>query len=138
MGGDLPWQRFAAVALTLIFSACASFPVDTDAPPAREVMPVPEFSDLRDYRGSIDLRLRDSGYDQSSLAELARDTQFDFICLTDEVTSKSADYGAGGFTNEVLFIPGGAFRIGGGEAQIVGINLRDPISPDQSAPKVIE
>ena len=123
------WSAAVAVLLFSGCSGCASFPPDVDMPPAREVMPALEFPNLRDYRGVFDCRLEGSGLDQQKLAELASEEQVDFVFLADRARSGSPDYGAAGFTEQVLFIPGASFAADASGAEVVGVNLHDPIEP---------
>jgi hypothetical protein len=46
--------------------------------------------------------------------------------LGDSVKPGDSDFGIGGFTNDILFIPGGAFAVNGGE--IIAANLRAAIA----------
>jgi hypothetical protein len=109
----------------LALAGCAAPLPSTDLPPTRLVAPAREFPELRDYRGVIDLQLKPTGLDQGAVAQLAREAQLDFITLADKAEAGSNDYGISGFTSEILFIPGGAFDVGGGE--IVGVNIHDAI-----------
>jgi hypothetical protein len=115
-------------ALALALAGCASPLPSTDLPPARFVEPAPEFPGLRDYRGIVDLAIKPSGLDQSAVADLARTEQIDFVVLGDSVKPGDSDFGIGGFTNDILFIPGGAFAVGDGE--IVAVNLRAAVAPN--------
>ena len=72
--------------------------------------------------------MKTSGMDQSAIADLAKTAQIDFIFLADRVQPGDADFGIGGFTNDILFIAGGAFDVGG--SQIIGANLHEPIKPN--------
>src|SRR5208337_147652 len=109
-----------------------------DLPPAREVQPAREFPDLRDYRGIVDCRPGESGVPQAKLADLAHDAQIDFICLTDHARPGSSDYGIGGFTGETLIVPGASFPAGATGAEIVGLNIHDPIDPNAPPPAIVE
>ncbi|HEV2170915.1 MAG TPA: hypothetical protein VGR40_08200, partial [Candidatus Binatus sp.] len=114
----------------LVLAGCGSPLPSTDLPPARYIQPAPEFPEFHDYRGIVDLPLNASGMDQSALADLAKTSQIDFIFLADSVQANGSDndFGVGGFTSDILFIPGGAFDIGGG--RIVGVNLHEAIKPN--------
>jgi hypothetical protein len=83
----------------------------------------------------VDLRIKPSGLDQSAVADLAKAAQIDFIVLGDPVKPGDSDFGIGGFTSDILFIPGGAFDIGGG--QIVAVNLHSAIAPNLTANDLI-
>jgi len=65
--------------------------------------------------------------DQSAIADLAKAAQIDFIVLANAMPAGGSDYGIGGFTRDILFVPGGAFDVGGG--RIIGVNLREAIKP---------
>jgi len=118
--------------LILVFAICVaagcggSIP-STDLPSGREVAPALEFPELRDYRGVIDCKMRQSGLDQSKLADLARTAQIDFIFLGDYAEKNSTDFGIGGFTSDVLFFPGASFKVGNDGAEIIALNLQHPI-----------
>jgi hypothetical protein len=109
----------------LCATGCGGSIPSTDLPAGREVAPALEFPDLRDYRGVVDCKMKQSGLDQSKLADIARTAQIDFIFLGDYAEKNSSDFGIGGFTSDVLFIPGASFKVGGGE--IVALNLAHPI-----------
>jgi hypothetical protein len=113
-------------ALTVI--GCSSPLPTTELPPARYIQAAPEFPGLHDYRGIVDLPIKASGMDQSAVADLAKTSQIDFIFLADRVQPGDTDFGIGGFTDEILFISGGAFEVGGSE--IIGVNLHEPIKPN--------
>lgn len=117
-----------AGAVSLALAGCSSPLPSTDLPPARFVQPAPEFPGLRDYRGIVDLAIKPSGLDQSAIADLAKTAQIDFIVLGDSVQPGDTDFGIGGFTDDILFIPGGAFAINGGE--IVAVNLHAAVAPN--------
>ena len=125
----------AGAAALAVFGCAAPLP-STDLPPTRIVAPARDFPELRDYRGVIDLQLKGSGLDQAGIADLARAAQLDFITLGDDAEPGAANYGTGGFTSAILFIPGGAFKIGGGE--IVGLNIHDPIAVGSSVPALVD
>jgi hypothetical protein len=112
----------------LTVTACSSPLPTTELPPARYIQAAPEFPGLHDYRGIFDLPIKASGMDQSAVAELAKTSQIDFIFLADRVQPGDTDFGIGGFTDEILFISGGAFEVGG--SQIIGVNLHEPIKPN--------
>jgi len=126
--------RFVA-ALLLALAGCSSPLPSTDLPPARFVQAAPEFPGLRDYRGIVDLAIKPSGLDQSAVADLAKTAQIDFIVLGDSVKAGDSDFGIGGFTNDILFIPGGAFAAGDGE--IVAVNLRAALTPSAAPADLI-
>ncbi|HYB90108.1 MAG TPA: hypothetical protein VEC38_03590 [Candidatus Binataceae bacterium] len=134
---ELPCASTFALALALaaLVAGCAAPLPTTELPPTRVVANAPEFPDLRDYRGVIDCRFAASGLDQVKIAELARNAQMDFIVPGDRVKPGQSDFGVGGYTSEVLFIPGGSFEAGGGE--IVAVNLHAPIDPGKSASDLI-
>ncbi|HVN29662.1 MAG TPA: hypothetical protein VMT64_14290 [Candidatus Binataceae bacterium] len=113
-----------AVGLAL---GCGGSMPSTDLPEARQVMPALAFPDLRDYRGVIDCRMRESGIEQSKLADIARSAQIDFIFLGDPALKGSSDFGIGGFTSDVLIFPGASYKIGAGGAEIVALNLQHPL-----------
>lgn len=100
-------------------------------------MPARGFPDLRDYRGVVDCRAAKSGLGEERVAEVAQTAQVDFVCLNDRVPGGSPNYGIGGFTGDVLFIPGAAFEVAGG-GEILGLDLHDPIAASQDAPALIE
>src|SRR4029077_5082853 len=107
--------RFLAALASLAIAGCSAPLPSTDLPPARFVSAAPEFPGLRDYRGIVDLRIKPSGLDQSAVADLPKGGRNAFIVLGDPVKPGDSDFGIGGFTSDILFIPGGAFDIGGGE-----------------------
>ncbi|HUO03826.1 MAG TPA: hypothetical protein VMU16_01390 [Candidatus Binataceae bacterium] len=122
-----------ALAIAGAIGGCGVPIPSTDLPPVREVMPATEFPELRDYRGIVDLKT--AGVDQSALAEIAKPAQIDFITLANPVKPGSADFGIGGYSSELLVIPGGAFEANGGE--IVGMNLIRPIDPKLAPTSII-
>lgn len=122
--------------LILVAAAGCSAPLPTtQLPPTRLVAPALEFPELRDYRGVVDCRMKAAGLDESAIADLARNAQIDFVTIGDPAGPNSGDYGIGGFTNQILFIPGAAFRVDGGE--IVGVNLHQPIDTSRPAAELI-
>ncbi|MGC1343987.1 MAG: hypothetical protein WA854_16770 [Candidatus Binataceae bacterium] len=128
--------RIGVAFLALVALAGCSAPLPTtQLPPTRLVAPALEFPELRDYRGIVDCRMKAAGLDESQVADLARGAQIDFVMIGDPAGSNSGDYGIGGFTNQILFIPGAAFRVDGGE--IVGVNLRQPIDASRPAAELI-
>jgi hypothetical protein len=133
---SLPIRIALAGAAALALFGCAAPMPSTDLPPTRIVAPARDFPELRDYRGVIDLRLNGSGLDEAGIADLARAAQLDFVTLGDDVAPGTANYGTGGFTSAILFIPGGAFKAGGGE--IVGLNLHDPIAAGSSVATLVD
>lgn len=120
--------RLLAALASLALARCSAPLPSTDLPPARFVSAAPEFPGLRDYRGIVDMRIKRSGLDQAAIADLAKSAQIDFIVLGDPVKPGDLDFGIGGFTSDILFIPGGAFDIGGSE--IVAVNLHSAIAPN--------
>ncbi|MHB8383173.1 MAG: CehA/McbA family metallohydrolase domain-containing protein [Candidatus Binataceae bacterium] len=116
-------------------AGCAGPLPTTQLPPTRLVAPALEFPQLRDYRGVVDCRMKAAGMDESQVADLARNAQIDFVMIGDPARSGSSDYGIGGFTSQILFIPGAAFAVDGGE--IVGVNLRQPIDASRPATELI-
>ena len=123
----MPRLRLSILA-ALILAGCSSPLPTTELPPARYIQAAPEFPGLHDYRGIVDLPIKASGMDQSAVAELAKASQIDFIFLADRVQPGDTDFGIGGFTDEILFISGGAFEVGG--SQIIGVNIHEPIKPN--------
>jgi hypothetical protein len=123
----MPRLRLSILA-ALILAGCSSPLPTTELPPARYIQAAPEFPGLHDYRGIVDLPIKASGMDQSAVAELAKASQIDFIFLADRAQPGDTDFGIGGFTDEILFISGGAFDVGG--SQIIGVNLHEPIKPN--------
>lgn len=137
MKSFLRWRALAAAVALVVAAGCGGSLPGTDLPPARYVMPALEFPGLRDYRGLLNCKFRNSGLDQARLGELAHNQQIDFICLGDEATRGTGDYGISGFTEQVLFIAGGSFPVGNTGAAIVGINLREPIDAGRSTADLI-
>ena len=117
----------------LSLAGCSAPLPSTELPPARYIQPAPEFPGFFDYRGIVDLPIKTSGMDQAGIADLAKAAQIDFIFLADRVQPDGgeSDFGIAGFTNDILFISGGAFEIGGSE--IIGVNIHDPIKPNLDA-----
>jgi hypothetical protein len=122
---------FLTMAAALMIAGCSAPLPSTELPPARFISAAPEFPGFHDYRGIIDLPIKASGMDQAEIAELAKTAQIDFIFLADRVHpgegESESDFGIGGFTDDILFIPGGAFEVGGSE--IIGVNIHEPINP---------
>lgn len=120
------------IVAALVLAGCSAPLPTTELPPARYIQSAPEFPGFHDYRGIIDLPIKTSGMDQAEIADLAKAAQIDFIFLADRVQpgegASDSDFGIAGFSNEILFIPGGAFEIGGSE--IIGVNLHEPIKPN--------
>lgn len=112
----------------LVLIGCSAPLPSTDLPPARYIQPAPEFPEFHDYRGIVDLPLTTSGIDQSAIADLAKTAQIDFVVVANPMPPGEPDYGIGGYTNDILFIPGGAFDVGGG--RMIGVNLREAIKPN--------
>ena len=122
------FQRLVLTIAALTFIGCSSPLPSTELPPARYIESAPAFPGFHDYRGIVDLPMKTSGMDQSAIADLAKTSQIDFIFLADRVQPGDTDFGIGGFTNDILFISGGAFDVGG--SQIIGANLHEPIKPN--------
>lgn len=122
--------KVALTAAAVLVAGCAAPLPTTQLPPTRLVAPALEFPQFRDYRGIVDCRMKSAGLGESKLADLARNAQIDFVTIADPANKGSTDYGIGGFTSQILFIPGAAFRIAGGE--IIGVNLHQPV--DTSLP----
>ena len=123
--------------LAIFFAAgCGSSLPDTELPPTRLVSPALEFPALRDYRGVIDCKMRQSGFDQARLADLAILGQIDFIFLGDLSQGAGTDIGIAGFTAQVLFIPGASFPAASG-GEIVGLNLQHPIAQTRASADLI-
>ncbi len=123
----MPRLRLSILA-ALILAGCSSPLPTTELPPARYIQAAPEFPGLHDYRGIVDLPIKASRMDQSAVAELAKASQIDFIFLADRAQPGDTDFGIGGFTDEILFISGGAFDVGG--SQIIGVNIHEPVKPN--------
>jgi len=117
-----------SILAALLLAGCSSPLPSTDLPPARYIEAVPGFPEFHDYRGVVDLPIKPTGMDQSGIADLAKTSQLDFIFLADRVEPGDSDFGIAGFTDDILFVPGGAFDIGGSE--IIGVNIHDPIKPN--------
>jgi hypothetical protein len=117
-----------SILAALLLAGCSSPLPTTELPPARYIEGAPEFPGFHDYRGIVDLPLKASGMDQSGIADLAKTSQIDFIFLADRAQPGDTDFGIGGFTDDILFISGGAFDVGG--SQIIGANIREPIKPN--------
>jgi len=120
--------RLLAILAALVLAGCSSPLPSTELPPARYIESAPEFPGFHDYRGIIDLPIKASGMDQSGIADLAKNAQIDFIFLADRVQPGVTDFGIAGFTNDILFISGAAYDVGG--SQIIGANLHEPIKPN--------
>lgn len=131
------WLVVAAAFAVMAATGCSGSLPGTELPPGRDVLPALEFPELRDYRGVLNCKFSNTGIDQARLADLAHDQQIDFICLGDEAKSGSEDFGISGFTQQVLFIAGASFPVGNRGAEIVAINLRDPIDAGRSATDLI-
>jgi hypothetical protein len=117
-----------SILAALLLAGCSSPLPTTELPPARYIEGAPEFPGFHDYRGIVDLPLKASGMDQSGIADLAKTSQIDFIFLADRAQPGDTDFGIGGFTDDILFISGGAFDVGG--SQMIGANIREPIKPN--------
>jgi hypothetical protein len=120
--------QYCLLAVAATLTACSSPLPSTELPPARYIESAPEFPGFHDYRGIVDLPIKTSGMDQSAIADLAKTAQIDFIFLADRVQLGGTDFGIAGFTNDILFISGGAFEVGGSE--MIGVNLHEPIKPN--------
>jgi hypothetical protein len=118
----LPWIAAATLA-----AGCSAPLPSTELPPGRSVSAALEFPELRDYRGELDVRLEGTGLDQPGIADIAKAAQLDFLVLGDLAKPGAADYGIGGFTSGILFVPGASFPVDGG--RIIAINPRAPIDP---------
>jgi hypothetical protein len=124
----------AALAAALAAGCSAPLP-STSLPPTRFVVPALEFPSLRDYRGIVDCWYRTAGLDEGGAAELAKQAQIDFITDGDPYDPKAQNYGIGGFTSQILFIPGATFATGGGA--IVAVNATQPIDSTKSTTDLI-
>ena len=122
------FRFYFSIVAALVLAGCSAPLPSTELPPARYIQAVPEFPGFHDYRGIIDLPIKQSGMDQAGIADLARTAQIDFIFLADRAQPGDTDFGIGGFTNDILFIPGGAFDVGG--SQIIAANIHDAIKPN--------
>lgn len=127
-------RDFIAVAAVAL-SACSAPLPSTELPPGREVAPALEFPQFRDYRGILDLRIRDSGLDQAAVAEAAKVAQIDYVVLADRARKSDADYGLGGFTSGILFIPGASFPVDGGD--IIAVNPHGTIDPSKPSSDLV-
>lgn len=125
-----------AVAVGSLVGGCAAPLPSTELPPARFIMPARGLTGLRDYRGVVDFRMRESGLDQVAAAELALKAQIDFVFLADRADS-SADYGTTGFTNQILFIAGASFPVESQGGEVLGFNLTAPVDPRLGAKELI-
>jgi hypothetical protein len=124
-----PFVRFYfSIVAAILLAGCSSPLPSTELPPARYIQPSPEFPEFHDYRGIIDLPINGSGMDQSGIADLAKTAQIDFILVANRAQPGDTDFGIAGFTNDILFVPGGAFDVGG--SAIIGVNLHDAIKPN--------
>jgi len=99
------------------------------------VAPALEFPQFRDYRGVLDLRIRDSGLDQAAVADAAKVAQIDFVVLADRARKTDTDYGLGGYTSGILFIPGASFPVDGGD--IIAVNPHAPIDPSNPSSDLV-
>ncbi len=122
------WVLALAIAAAALVAGCAAPLPSTQLPPARFIMPARGIPGLRDYRGVVDFRLRASGISEVEAADLALKSQIDFMFVADRADS-NADYGASGFTNQILFIAGASFAAGSGGGEVLGFNLTAPIAP---------
>ncbi len=128
-------RLFFSIVAAMVPAGCSAPLPSTELPPARYIQPAPEFPEFHDYRGIIDLPIKMSGMDQSGIADLAKTAQIDFVFLADRAQPGDTDFGIAGFTNDILFIPGGAFDVGG--SQIIGVNLHDAIKPNLTSGDLI-
>jgi hypothetical protein len=124
----------AMLAAALAAGCSAPLP-STSLPPTRLVAPALEFPSLRDYRGIVDCWYRTGGLDEGGAAELAKSAQIDFITDGDPYDPKAQNYGIGGFTSQILFLPGATFKTGGGA--IVAVNVTQPIESTKSTTDLI-
>jgi hypothetical protein len=131
------WSAIVMICVTCAGAGCGGSLPGTDLPMARTVSPALEFPELRDYRGEIDCKMKQSGFDEAKLGELARNLQIDFIFLGDYAKGAASDFGIAGFTEQVLFIPGASFRIGNRGAEIVAMNLLHPIDAGRAPGDII-
>ena len=122
-----------AAGLALGIAACSAPLPSTNLPPGRAVAPALEFPQLRDYRAAIDCRI--GAMDQGDFARLAAAAQIDIVTLGDPAKSGASNFGVGGFTEAVLFVPGASYAIDGGE--IVATNIHNPIDSHRSATDLI-
>jgi hypothetical protein len=122
------FRFYFSIVAALVLAGCSAPLPSTELPPARYIQPAPEFPEFHDYRGIIDLPIKSSEMDQAGIADLARTAQIDFIFLADRVEPGDTDFGLGGFTNDILFVPGGAFDVGG--SQLIAVNIHDAIKPN--------
>jgi hypothetical protein len=127
----------AAIAMlaAALAAGCSAPLPSTSLPPTRLVAPALEFPSLRDYRGIVDCWYRAGGLDEGGAAELAKQAQIDFITDGDPYNPKAQNYGIGGFTSQILFIPGATFKTGGGA--IVAVNVTQPIDPAKSTADLV-
>ena len=119
----------------IVLSACSAPLPSTELPPGREVAPALEFPQFRDYRGVLDLRIRDAGLDQAAVADAAKVAQIDFVVLADRARRSDTDYGLGGYTSGILFIPGASFPVDGGD--IIAVNPHAPIDPSKPSSDLV-
>ena len=126
-----------AIIMICACAGCGGSLPGTDLPMARMVSPALEFPELRDYRGVIDCKMRQSGFDEAKLGALARNQQIDFIFLGDYTTGAATDFGIAGFTEQVLFIPGASYKIGNRGAEITALNLQHPIDAGRAAGDIV-
>jgi hypothetical protein len=124
----------AMLAAALAAGCSAPLP-STSLPPVRIVAPALEFPSLRDYRGIVDCWYRTGGLDEGGAAELAKSAQIDFITDGDPYDPKAQNFGIGGFTSQVLFLPGATFTTGGGA--IVAVDVTQPVDSSKSATDLI-
>ena len=125
----MPFFQYSLLAIAaLAVVGCSSPLPSTELPPARYIQSAPEFPGFHDYRGIFDLPMNALEMDQAAVAGLAKTSQIDFIFLANRVHPGDTDFGIAGFTDEILFISGGAFEVGGSE--IIGVNIHEPIKPN--------
>lgn len=127
-------KKLSILAALLIVGCSAPLP-STELPPGREVAPALEFPGFRDYRGIVDLRSEDPSIDQAAIAEQAKVAQIDFIMMANRAKAGDQDYGIGGFTSGILFIPGASFPVDGGD--IIAVNPHAPIDPNKPSSDLV-
>ena len=130
------------IVAALVFAGCSSPLPSTELPPARFISAAPEFPGFHDYRGIFDLPMNALEMDQAAVAGLAKTSQIDFIFLANRVHPGDTDFGIAGFTDDILFISGGAFEVGGSVPTFAPSTFRlsgapIPASIETRAPAVI-
>jgi hypothetical protein len=127
-------EILAAIAAFYLIGCSAPLP-STELPPGRDVAPALEFPGLRDYRGIVNLRIKDPNLDQGAVADQAKIAQIDFIMMANRVRPGANDYGIGGFTSGILFVPGASFPVDGGD--IIAINPHAPIDSSKPSSELV-